>query len=163
MEISVINNVLEFATQAHGSQMRKYVNEPYITHPVAVAELVKDRGGDINMQCAALLHDVLEDTAVTHAQLRAFLHRVFDIRRAEDVLQLVVELTDVYTKENFPELNRHARKTLEAKRLSQASDRAKAIKIADIDHNSESITKHDPKFAKVFLQEKEMLLDNLFL
>ena len=153
--------VLRFAKDAHGGQLRKYTNDPYILHPLAVARMVKDAGGDENMVNAALLHDVLEDTNVTHSELRAFLFRRFVAVDASDILNLVVELTDVFTKEDFPYLNRKARKTLEATRLSNVSDRAKQIKRMDIEHNSESIMEHDPKFAKVFLEEKKLLLLNL--
>jgi len=153
--------VLRFAKDAHGGQLRKYTNDPYILHPLAVARMVKDAGGDENMVNAALLHDVLEDTNVTHSELRAFLFQRFVTVSASDILNLVVELTDVFTKEDFPYLNRNARKTLEASRLSNVSDRAKQIKRMDIEHNSESIMEHDPKFAKVFLEEKKLLLLNL--
>ena len=143
--------ILNFATRAHLYQLRKYTDDPYIIHPVAVANMVN----------AALLHDVLEDTSVTHAELRAFLFQNFVAVDASDILNLVVELTDVFTKEDFPDLNRKARKTLEANRLGNVSDRAKQIKLMDIEHNSKSIMEHDPKFAKVFLEEKEVLLDFL--
>ena len=160
MEVSIdYIKVLQFATQAHKDQKRKYTGEDYITHPIEVARMViGSQGGDMNMVLAALLHDVLEDTAVTHESLRKFLHGTLCIEDAEDVLALVVELTDVYTTDFFPKLNRKYRKQFEAERLSIASDRAKAIKRADISHNSESINEHDPKFAKVFLAEKEILL-----
>ena len=153
--------VLDFATAAHGDQLRKYTDDPYIIHPVAVADMVKNAGGDENMVNAALLHDVLEDTSVTHAELRAFLFQNFVAVDASDILNLVVELTDVFIKKDFPDLNRKARKTLEANRLGNVSDRAKQIKLMDIEHNSKSIMEHDPKFAKVFLEEKEVLLDFL--
>jgi len=153
--------VLRFAKDAHGGQLRKYTNDPYILHPLAVARMVKDAGGDENMVNAALLHDVLEDTNVTHSELRAFLFRRFVAVDASDILNLVVELTDVFTKKDLPNLNRKARKTLEANRLGNVSDRAKQIKLMDIEHNSESIIEHDPKFAKVFLEEKKLLLLNL--
>lgn len=150
--------ILDFATKAHGTQLRKYTNDPYIIHPIAVAKMVKDMGGDDNMVYAALLHDVLEDTDVTHSQLRTFLFQNFDVADATDILSLVVDLTDVFTKDSFPQQNRKLRKTNEAKRLGVVSDRAKLIKVADIKHNSKSITKYDPKFAKVFLAEKDVLL-----
>ena len=150
--------VLDFATKAHGTQLRKYTNDPYIIHPIAVAKMVKDMGGDDNMVYAALLHDVLEDTDVTHSQLRTFLFQNFDVADATDILSLVVDLTDVFTKDSFPQQNRKLRKTNEAKRLGVVSDRAKLIKVADIKHNAESITMYDPKFAKVFLAEKDVLL-----
>ncbi len=150
--------ILDFAKDAHGDQLRKYTNDPYIIHPIAVANMVKDAGGDENMVNAALLHDVLEDTNVTHSELRMFLFKWFVSVDASDILNLVVELTDVFIKEDFPNLNRRVRKKLEANRLSNVSNRAKQIKRMDIENNSESIMEHDPKFAKVFLEEKDFLL-----
>ena len=164
MEVSVTyERVLNFANVAHQGQKRKYTDEDYITHPIAVAKLVHERYKDNNMTCAAFLHDVLEDTAVTHSELRTFLHETFSVESAEDILSLVVELTDVYTKEAFPHYNRKQRKEWEALRLAYVSERAKQIKRADIEHNSESILEHDPKFAKVFLAEKENLLEKMLL
>jgi guanosine-3',5'-bis(diphosphate) 3'-pyrophosphohydrolase len=150
--------VESFAVDAHKGQKRKYSNKAYITHPIEVAIRVQDRYENITMVAAALLHDVLEDTKVTHSELRAFLHRFFSGNNAEKILSLVVELTDVYTKESFPGSNRKERKHLEALRLAHASDEAKQIKLIDIEHNSESILEHDSKFAKVFLEEKKELL-----
>jgi len=155
--------VLEFATKAHEGQKRKYTGDDYIIHPITVSLMVQDNGGDQNMVLAALLHDVLEDTTVTHEELRTFLYKTLSNSiDAEDVLQLVVDLTDVYTAEAFPDLNRKKRKQEEAFRLAYSSKRAKQIKAEDIKHNSESITKHDPKFAKVFLEEKELLMNYMF-
>ena len=164
MAVSIrYEKILEYATAAHAGQKRKYTDDDYIIHPIAVAKLVQAQGGDDNMINAALLHDVLEDTPVTHAELRTILHNILSIESAEDVLSLVVELTDVFTKEAFPEYNRDSRKQFEALRLAYVSDRAKAIKRADIEHNSESILDHDPKFAKVFLKEKKNLLSKMSL
>ena len=156
--------VLQFATKAHEGQKRKYSDEDYISHPIEVAKIVYHRSdNNIEMTAAALLHDVLEDTKITHSELRLFLHNVFSVEAAEKVLSLVVELTDVYTHEDFPHMNRKSRKQFEALRLFYASNQAKEIKLADIEHNSESIEKHDPKFAKVFLEEKKQLLEYLSL
>lgn len=52
---------LSLAARAHEGQSRKGTSIPYITHPVAVAGLVAQFGGDEDQQIAALLHDVLED------------------------------------------------------------------------------------------------------
>lgn len=155
--------VLDFANSAHRGQKRKYTGEDYIEHPIAVALAVReqfwhDSDHDRNMVCAALLHDVLEDTDVDHAQLRAFLHRTVDVNSAEQILKWVVELTDVYTKEDFEYLNRAERKRREAERLSSVSYEAQCIKRADIHDNSLSINDHDPKFAAVFNSEKAFLL-----
>lgn len=52
---------ITLAATAHEGQLRKGTAIPYITHPVAVAGLVAQYGGDEDQQIAALLHDVLED------------------------------------------------------------------------------------------------------
>lgn len=56
---------LEFATVAHGDQTRKGTTIPYISHLLQVSGLVLEWGGDVEQATAALLHDVVEDTAVT--------------------------------------------------------------------------------------------------
>jgi hypothetical protein len=56
------------ATQAHEGQVDK-AGAPYITHPRRVAARVAARGGTVEQQAAALLHDVLEDTPLTAEQL----------------------------------------------------------------------------------------------
>ena len=62
----MFNKALQFATEAHGSQVRKYTGEPYITHPIAVADIVRTvEGHTEEMLVAAVLHDVVEDTDVT--------------------------------------------------------------------------------------------------
>ena len=156
--MTINTKILDFATDAHSGQLRKYTGDAYIIHPITVAQLVIDNGGDQNMVNAAILHDVLEDTAVTHSQLRAFLHQTLSQADAEDTLSLVVALTDVYTHQDFPNLNRKARKQLEAQRLGLVSQRAKAIKKLDMVDNTKSIVDNDPKFSKVYLAEKEVLL-----
>jgi (p)ppGpp synthase/HD superfamily hydrolase len=150
--------VLDFAEAAHRGQKRKYTGEDYIEHPIAVAKRIKNDYGNQNMVCAALLHDVLEDTDVDHAQLRVFLHQQCNSIAAEQILKLVVELTDVYTNEDFEYLNRAERKRREAFRLRDVSRNAQRIKRADIADNSLTINDHDPKFAAVFNSEKALLL-----
>ena len=64
-----ISEVLDFATKKHEGQ-RRVSGEPYITHPIAVANILLDLGMDYSSVCAALLHDVLEDTDTTEEELR---------------------------------------------------------------------------------------------
>lgn len=68
-EGQIISDVLNFATQKHEGQKR-VSGEPYITHPLAVANILVDLGLDYSSICAALLHDVLEDTDTTEEELR---------------------------------------------------------------------------------------------
>lgn len=78
-----IAEALDFAVRAHGTQVRKGTRIPYISHPLGVAGLVFEGGGDEDQVIAGLLHDVLEDTPVTPTQiLAAFGPRVADIVEA---------------------------------------------------------------------------------
>ncbi|MEU4692312.1 HD domain-containing protein [Actinoplanes sp. NPDC023714] len=69
-DIPQVWNAYEIAKRAHGRQ-RRVSGDLYITHPVAVAGIVASHGGTIPAICAALLHDVIEDTRVTSNQLHA--------------------------------------------------------------------------------------------
>lgn len=62
---------IAFAAEKHANQKRKD-GTPYIFHPLAVAELLKRYGYDIDYQVAGVLHDVLEDTDATDEEVRAF-------------------------------------------------------------------------------------------
>jgi (p)ppGpp synthase/HD superfamily hydrolase len=148
--MDIIQKAKLFATVAHAAvgQKRKYSGDDYIVHPIRVARLVKEHGGTDEMIAAALLHDVIEDTHVSPAMIAEEFGWV--------VFKLVLELTDTSKPEDG---NRAVRKGIDAKRLGLASEQAQIIKLADLIDNSADIVANDPKFAKVFLQEKANLLD----
>ena len=154
-----IQHATVFATQAHAGQKRKYTGDDYIVHPIAVAELVRENGGTEDQIVAALLHDTIEDCATTYGDIvRAF---------GKTVANLVLELTDEFTTEMYPDDNRAQRKAWEAARLATVSLEAKLIKLCDMIDNTSTIVEHDPGFAKVYLGEKlalysAMQLDVLF-
>ncbi|MFM7462652.1 MAG: RelA/SpoT family protein [Actinomycetota bacterium] len=68
-EIELLEKAFERASSAHQGQMRKS-GDPYITHPVAVAEILVELGLDAATICAALLHDTVEDTQYSLAKMR---------------------------------------------------------------------------------------------
>lgn len=155
--MSITIKAEQFAIEAHNSinQVRKYTGEPYHVHVVEVARLVRTKTYDEEVVAAAFLHDILEDVAPTMPQYgEETIRKEF----GERVLSLVVELTDVFTKENYPELNRKKRKTLEAERLSKVSEEAKLIKRADLFDNNKTIM--GSSFQQAWLEEKQVL-DNL--
>lgn len=154
--MSKFTEALAFGMEAHKGQVRKYTNEPYFTgHCVPVAECVKANGGTEDMVIAALLHDTIEDTSILYEEVM--------VAFGEGVADLVLELTDVFTWEAFPMLNRATRKKMEAERLGKVSADAKEIKRCDIEHNTgSSIMEYDPGFAKVYLAEKEYLMKCMF-
>ena len=67
-DTKLITKAYEFAKSHHGDQVRMS-GEPYIIHPVQVAYILADLGLDDSTICAALLHDVVEDTEVTNEDL----------------------------------------------------------------------------------------------
>lgn len=138
---------LHFAIKAHEGQKRKYTGEDYIVHPIEVCGLIAHLRNE-DMECAALLHDVVEDTAVTLYHIHCEFGPV--------VSKLVDELTD-----KMLEGNRKTRKTSELQRIATISPEAKTIKLADLISNSKSIIKHDSDFAKIYMEEKRQLLDVL--
>ncbi len=137
-----------FAATAHGHQTRKYTGEPYICHPLAVAERVAYYGGTEAMQVTAILHDVLEDTDTTPEEIGD--------RFGAQVAGWVMDLSD-----QCEGPNRSYRKAAERDRLARCCHEVQTIKLFDMVDNTSSIVEHDPRFASVYLEEKEALVHAL--
>ena len=146
-----IERAIIFATNAHAGQMRKDDVTPYIVHPLGVAESVRRAGGSEDQYIAALLHDTVEDCGVAPGDIT--------LEFGVEVRDLVVELTNVYTKEAYPHLNRAARKQLEDERIMAISDEAKLVKICDIAYNINDLTGMKGGFKFRLLDEKEDTLN----
>ena len=74
-----VRRAYEFAARAHAGQRRKN-GDPYVTHCISAADITVDMGLDEDSVLAALLHDVIEDTPITHDQLaKAFGATVADL------------------------------------------------------------------------------------
>ena len=146
----LVDNAAHFAERKHAGQVRKFGNEPYFYHCVAVAGLVWLVSREPEMIAAAMCHDVIEDCGVTQAELLA--------QTNTEVVRLVVGLTDVSRPEDG---NREARKRKDRQHLAEGDAKIQTIKCADIIHNCIDITTHDPHFARVFLHEKRLLIDEL--
>ena len=150
--MNIVEKARVFATAAHGAvaQLRKYTNEPYIVHPAEVAGIVATITHTDEMLAAAWLHDVVEDTGVTIETIRA--------EFGEKVAELVGWLTDVSRPDHG---NRAARKAVDRAHTAMAPAEAQTVKLADLISNCSSIVKHDAEFAKVYLEEKRLLLEVL--
>ena len=153
-----LEQIKELATRLHGDQKRKYSGDPYVSHTFRVSDTVKENGGDEAMIYAAILHDVLEDTPTTESELLTEMMAIVEPGMAMNVIRLVNELTDIFTHESYPDLNRAGRKEMESIRMGRISPRAQTIKYADLLDNGKDILLNDPKFAKVYLKEKEVIL-----
>lgn len=145
----LITHAKTYATSAHQriSHKRKYSDEPYQVHLKAVAEIVASVTDNPETIAAAWLHDTVEDTPATLQQIE----KEFGVSVAE----LVEELTDVSKPSDG---NRAVRKAMDRRHLAQASAQAKTVKLADLIDNCKDITRHDPRFAPVYLEEMSALL-----
>ena len=147
----MLERAIEFATQAHKGQYRKYTGEPYITHPLAVMEIVRGVPGHTQeMLVAAVLHDVVEDTDVSLMEIQEEFGNV--------VSDLVLHLTDISKPEDG---NRLKRKRKDAEWYAQGSAEAQTIKVADFIDNTKDIAQNDPRFWEVYKMEKLYALDLL--
>jgi (p)ppGpp synthase/HD superfamily hydrolase len=158
---TTLNKVYEFAASAHAGQMRKYTPDPYIVHPVRVMEICRQYKQRLPILAAALLHDVIEDTSVSTKGLSLFLHEIMPSGSAAETLQLVIDLTDVYVKSAYPQLNRRRRKEKELERLLKISPDAQTVKYADILDNTSEIVTSDPGFAPRYLRECLSILNGI--
>lgn len=148
MNIERVLMAAEFATRAHGAQVRKYTNEPYMVHPFSVAQTVRRAGGHEDMVIAAILHDVVEDCPkVKPTEIEDLFGR--------PVLALVMEVTKVSHGSNA---SRPARVALDNAHYARASRDGQTIKLADLIDNTRTIVYHDNGFAKVYMAEKRDLL-----
>lgn len=151
--MDIIDKARVFATAAHAAaaQLRKYTMEPYIVHPAEVFTIVSSvASATPEMLAAAWLHDVVEDTGVTIETIRA--------EFGTEVAELVGWLTDVSRPEQG---NRATRKAIDRAHTAMAPAEAQTIKLADLISNCTSIKEHDEAFAKVYFEEKRLLLEVL--
>ncbi|MBU3630119.1 RelA/SpoT family protein [Polynucleobacter sp. AP-Melu-500A-A1] len=129
-EVALIKKAFQFSDAAHLGQYR-HSGEPYITHPVAVAELCASWRLDAPSIMAALLHDVIEDTGVSKANL------------VEKFGGKVAELVEGLTKLDKLEFQSHAEAQAESFRkmfMAMARDvRVILVKLADRTHNMRTL------------------------
>ena len=151
--MDLLDKAICFGRAGHAAlgQKRKYTGEDYFHHPEEVANIVAELSGStVEMVAAALCHDLVEDTGIT----LEFIEREL----GGSVATLVEMLTDISKPENG---NRAARKEIDRQHTARASVQAKTIKLADLISNSKSICEHDKDFARVYIKEKELLLEVL--
>ena len=135
-----IRAAFEFAAKAHGPQMRKD-GSPFITHPLAVAQIVAEELHlDSESIEAALLHDTIEDTAATHEDIS----RLFSPTVA-DLVEGVSKLTRVHYTSKEEEQMENLRKML----MAMSKDiRVILIKISDRLHNMRTMEYQTPEKQK---------------
>jgi len=131
-----------FAAKAHEGMKRK-TGGPYIEHTKRVAAMLAAHGHDDEMVAAGHLHDTVEDTAVTYADLVA--------EFGERVAKLVMMVTDPIEWPYPKGMTRAKRKVVERAHLAAADPAGATIKLADmIDNfgNMNALAEYDPKYLK---------------
>ena len=125
---------ISFAAKKHAAQKRKGADEePYINHVLEVANLLANVGRveDFDVLIAAVLHDTVEDTATTTAEITE--------RFGAEVSKIVSEVTD---DKSLPKAER---KLLQIEHAPHLSDGAKLIKLGDKISNIRDVTENPPE------------------
>ena len=122
-----------FAADKHSNQRRKDADaSPYINHPIALTNVLANEGGITNKDvlCAAMLHDTIEDTETTEAELR--------LAFGDKIASIVLEVTDDKS------LDKAARKQMQIEHAPHISIEAKMVKLADKISNLRDILSTPP-------------------
>lgn len=129
-QVALVDDALSYATQMHDGQFRKS-GEPYIVHPIAVANLLLDIGMDHATIAAALLHDCIEDTPSTSDEIQK--------RFGQEVCMLVTAVTKL-EKMVFKSKEEEQAENFRRMFFAMAKDiRVILIKLADRLHNMRTI------------------------
>src|SRR5580692_8094996 len=135
-DIETLRRAFDFAAEQHRAQLRKS-GDPYLSHPLEVAHILADMKLDITTLCAALLHDVVEDTRVSTQRIAE--------RFGQDVAVLVEGVTKINRLDLLAPEARQAenvRKML----LAMVNDvRVVVVKLADRLHNMRTLNYLDPE------------------
>ena len=136
LDMARLRAAFELAAQAHQGQSRKD-GSPYVTHTVAAAEIIVEMGMDEDSIVAALLHDLIEDTSITHEDIQ----KQFGPSVA-DIVEGVTKLTRVNFTSREDEQMENIRKML----LAMSKDiRVILIKLADRLHNMRTMDYQSPE------------------
>lgn len=126
-DLSKIKKAYELAKTAHEGQKRRS-GEPFIIHPIAVAQILADMNMDAESICAALLHDVVEDTPVTAEEVK----KLF----GETVELLVDGVTKIGQLPAYKSAEEQRNENVRKMVLAMSKDiRVIIIKLADRVHN----------------------------
>ena len=127
---SRFHDALIFSAHLHAEQIRKGTSIPYITHPLAVAGIVLENGGNEDEAVAALLHDAVEDQG--GVTTRDKIRQLF----GDTVVEIVNGCTD---SDETPKPPWRERKEVYLAHLKGASPSVRLVSCADKLHNARSI------------------------
>ena len=127
LDTDLLDRAIKFAVDAHHNTERRGKGFPYIVHPMEAVEIVATITSDQELLAAAALHDTIEDTDVTVAQIRAaFGDRIAHLVHAESD-----QIDGVLFDGRNEEETWHARKQAAIDRLASAPHDAKIVAMGD--------------------------------
>jgi GTP diphosphokinase / guanosine-3',5'-bis(diphosphate) 3'-diphosphatase len=129
-QVNLVRRAYYYAEQAHDGQFRRS-GEPYVTHPLAVANILSDMHMDHQSLMAAMLHDVIEDTGVSKTAVK------------NQFGDTVADMVDGVSKLNKIQFSSHAEaqaENFQKMALAMARDlRVILVKLADRLHNMRTL------------------------
>ncbi|MGI5962284.1 MAG: RelA/SpoT family protein [Lawsonibacter sp.] len=129
-------DAFSFADASHKGQLRKS-GEPYIIHPLAVAEIVADLELDVDSVIAAMLHDCIEDTPATHQEIA---------KKFGEPVAVLVEGVTKLTRVQYVSKEEEQMENLRKMLMAMAQDiRVILIKICDRLHNMRTMEYQSPR------------------
>ena len=129
-ELQLIKKALLFANEKHSGQVRKS-GEPYIIHPIAVASMLVKLKADADTVCAALLHDVIEDTDTTKEEISYIFN--------PDIAELVDGVTKIKNNEHSSKEEKKAAYIRKVTTSILKDVRIIIIKLMDRLHNMQTL------------------------
>ena len=155
-EQMMFNKATVIAAKAHFGQVRTGTGEPYITHPIAVSQILLDYGCSAITVVVGILHDVLEDTEdrVQRAEFAAEIKQTF----GNEVLTAVYGVSKISCKQDG---SRAKRVQVDIEHYCSGSDIVHNVKLADVLHNLSTTETLDHKFAVKYIKEKDLLVAEL--
>lgn len=156
------DEIKDFAIMKHNGQKRKYTGEPYINHPISLAQIIRQVCDKISettaididyinrLENVAYLHDTVEDTDATVEEIR------------ERFGEYYASMTEWLTNISKPtDGNRSIRKKIDLDHILQAPVDAIIVKLADVYDNCKDLEKRDKGFAQVYFKEKRQFINAL--
>lgn len=135
-----IEEAIEFMKERHEGQKRKQ-GTPYYTHPLAVREMLKEKGFSETYQIVGLFHDLIEDTDTTYEE-------ILEMTNLE-----IAEAVKLVTKENGYVMKEYMERI-------KKNHMARMVKLADRIHNLSELSVTSKEFQKRYIKEtQEWFLD----
>ena len=144
-----ISKAYEFSQEKHGTQVRKFSNQSYFSHPKEVANIIENLTKDEDLIIVALLHDTIEDTSATYDEIK----NLFGKKIADLVLEL--------TSNDKNAIKKYGKSLYLGMKMSEMSQEALVVKLADRLHNIKNLENDNIpfEFIEKYYRETWTILD----